>query len=161
MKTIPGFPNYAITRDGQVWSKPRTVSGGRHWKGHWVKPGLVNGYFQVGLFNKSKQYHRFNKMVHRLVLETYVGPCPDGMECRHLNGNKQDNYFENLCWGTRKENEKDKVQHGKTKLTEAKVRVIRYLRDVAKFSLEDIAWQFDVCRATICFVVNRKTWKHI
>lgn len=161
MKDIPRFPNYSITKDGRVWRKPCKDVRGRNWKGSWIKPGFVSGYFQVGLFNKSKQYCRFNKMVHRLVLETYVGSCPTGMECRHLNGNKQDNRLENLCWGTHEENEKDKVQHGLTKLTKTKVQVIRYLRDVAKFSLDDIAWQFDVCRATICMVVSRKTWKHI
>ena len=161
MKDIPNHPNYAITKDGRVWSKPQTLPDGRRWKGRWIKPGFVSGYFQIGLFDKSKQFRRFNKMVHRLVLETYVGPCPSGMECRHLNGNKKDNRLENLCWGTHRENESDKVQHGLTKLTEDKVRVIRYLRDVAKFSLKDIAWQFDVCRATICFIVNRKIWRYV
>ena len=161
MKTILGFPDYCITKDGRVWRKFQILPDGRRWKGRWIQPGFVNGYFQVGLFDKSKQSHRFNKMVQRLVLETYVGPCPDGMECRHLNGIRTDNRIENICWGTRKENEKDKVRHGKTKLTESKVKMIRYLRDVAKFSLDDIAWQFNVCRATICMVVNNKIWKFV
>lgn len=156
MKTIPGHPNYSITKDDRVWSKPR-----RRTKGGWVSPGFVSGYFQVGLCGGNRQNAFFRKMVHRLVLETYIGPCPDGMETRHLNGNKTDNRLENLAWGTRIENERDKVQHGRTKLTNEKVQVIRYLRDVAKFTLKDIAWQFDVCRATICFVVNRKTWRHV
>lgn len=161
MKIISGFPNYSITKDGRVWSKPRILPDGRHWKGRRIKFGLVSGYFQVGLFDKNRQYYRFNKMVHRLVLETFVGPCPPGMECRHLDGDKQNNRLDNLCWGTHQENEKDKVRHGLTKLTKNKVKVIRYLRDAAKFSLGDIAWQFNVCKATVCFVVNRKTWKHI
>ena len=159
MKDIPGFPNYQITKDGQVWRKSYIDTRGRNWKGRWIKFGFVSGYFQAGLFDKSKQFHCFRKMVHRLVLETYVGACPPSMECRHLNGIKTDNRLENLAWGTREDNEKDKVRHGKTKLTADKVKVIRYLRDVAKFSLKDIAWQFDVCKATICFVVNRKTWR--
>lgn len=154
MKDIPGFPNYAVSRDGRVWSNPR-----RRTKGGWVRPGLVNGYFQIGLCTGDKRHPRIHKFAHNIVLETFIGPRPKGMECRHLNGNKQDNRLENLCWGTHAENEKDKVRHGLTKLTEEKVKIIRYLRTIAKFSLDDIAWQFDVCRATICMVVNNKIWK--
>jgi HNH endonuclease/NUMOD4 motif len=32
--------------------------------------------------------------VHRLVLEAFVGPCPPGQECRHLNGNPSDNRWD-------------------------------------------------------------------
>lgn len=53
-----------------------------------------------------------NRQVHQLVLEAFVGLCPDGMECRHLNGVRDDNRLENLCWGTRKENQNDKIVHG-------------------------------------------------
>lgn len=42
--------------------------------------------------------------VHRLILETFVGPCPPDMECRHLDGNPSNNKLENLKWGTAHEN---------------------------------------------------------
>jgi hypothetical protein len=51
--------------------------------------------------------------VHRLVLLAFMGPCPKGMRCRHLNGVRNDNRIENLCWNTRwKELEKLADQHG-------------------------------------------------
>ncbi|GAC81679.1 HNH endonuclease [Gordonia malaquae] len=50
--------------------------------------------------------------VHRLVMETFVGPCPSGMEVRHLNGEPADNRLENLAYGTRSENVLDSVAHG-------------------------------------------------
>ncbi|MDE2095631.1 MAG: HNH endonuclease [Patescibacteria group bacterium] len=67
-------------------------------------------YRQVCLVDGSgnKKY----SLVHRLVLEAFIGPCPPGMECRHLNGNRSDNRLENLCWGTRIENVEDKRKHG-------------------------------------------------
>lgn len=172
MRPIPNFPDYSITKNGWVWSKPRKDALGHSLKGKWLKPGIRNTYLFVVLYNKSQGYNRY---IHRLVLETYVGPCPKGMECRHLNGNPLDSRLENLCWGTKKENKQDSVQHGtyhpcpihkgekhpNAKLTEDKVQVVRYLRDVAKFSLADIAWQFDVSISAISRICIGKTWKHL
>ena len=42
----------------------------------------------------------------------YGGPCPDGMECRHRDGNVKNNDFKNLIWGTHKQNAQDMVKHG-------------------------------------------------
>jgi hypothetical protein len=69
----------------------------------------VEGYMHVGL--SSNRIQRGHK-VHRLVLEAFVGPCPEGMQCRHLDGNPSNNRLENLCWGTPIENWDDKVRHG-------------------------------------------------
>ena len=52
------------------------------------------------------------RLVHRLVLEAFVGPRPEGMVARHLNGDPGDNRLENLAWGTQSENNYDKVRHG-------------------------------------------------
>jgi len=170
MKSIPNHSNYAVTRDGRVWSKPRRDTFGRKRKGKWLKPGRDNeGYASVVLYTNSRKY---SYRVHRLVLETYIGPCPEGLECRHLNGIPDDNRIENLKWGTRSENAFDAVQHGTrvdtrgekcggAKLTNEKIRVIRYLHKIAKFSLTDLAWQFDVAISTIGRIISRKTWRHI
>lgn len=159
MKPIPRFPDYCITRDGRVWSKRRKI---------WLKSATNGlGYKVVSLYaNLQKQTYD----VHRLVLETYIGLRPVGMECRHLNGVRTDNRLINLCWGTPKENQQDSIRHGTSvrgervgtsKLTEVKVKVIRYLYKVANFSLQDLAWQFDVGRTTIWRVINKETWKHL
>ncbi len=50
--------------------------------------------------------------VHVLVAEAFIGPRPEGSECRHLNGNPADNRVSNLAWGTRSENNRDAVAHG-------------------------------------------------
>lgn len=41
------------------------------------------------------------KLVHRLVLEAFVGPCPIDHECCHYDNNPQNNRVENLRWGSR------------------------------------------------------------
>lgn len=52
---------------------------------------------------------------HRLVLQAFVGPCPEGMEACHNNGNPADNRLENLRWDTPSSNALDKVKHGTAK----------------------------------------------
>ena len=50
--------------------------------------------------------------VHRLVLEAWVGPCPDGYECCHNDGDFRNNTVSNLRWDTRSNNGRDKREHG-------------------------------------------------
>jgi hypothetical protein len=51
--------------------------------------------------------------VHRLVMAAFVGPCPDGEQVRHLDGDATNNHLDNLAYGTQSDNELDKVRHGK------------------------------------------------
>lgn len=50
-------------------------------------------------------------MVHHIVLTTFVGPCPEGLECRHLDGVKTNCRLSNLAWGTVTENAEDRKKH--------------------------------------------------
>ncbi len=43
-------------------------------------------------------------LVHRVVAETFFGPCPKGLQVNHKNGNKDDHRIENLEYITAKEN---------------------------------------------------------
>ena len=87
------------------------------------------------------------------------------MECRHLNGNRQDNRLVNLCWGTRHENIMDAVKHGTwkqgTKLVERDVRMIIYLYCTKLFRQREIAKFYGVHQTTVHYIVNKRTWKHI
>jgi len=102
LNDIPGYPGYKITKTGEVWSDHM---GG--WKKLCLDPG---GYLRVSLTLDGVNRMR---LVHQLVLETYRGPRPDGMEVRHLNGNPSDNRVENLTYGTHAENLRDIVLHGR------------------------------------------------
>ena len=46
-----------------------------------------DGYLLVGLKQKLR---RWQTTVHSLVMAIFVGPCPDGMEVNHVDGNKAD-----------------------------------------------------------------------
>jgi len=56
---------------------------------------------------------RAHKLVHRLVLEAFAGPCPDGMEACHGDGDPTNNRRLNLRWDTRSSNQLDTVRHGR------------------------------------------------
>ena len=170
---ITEYPNYYITRDGRVWSGPRRNLIGRRLKGKWLKSNLgSHGYATVDLFKGGK---RKTLLIHRLILEAYVGPCPDGMECRHLDGDPVNNNLENLCWGTSFENTRDAIKHGthkpppalrdrlnpNTKLIRQNVMEIRDLWSCGLFRQREIARLYGVAQATIWAVINNKTWKYI
>lgn len=162
MKQIPNFPNYSITKDGRVWS---------HRTKRWLKPGKdLCGYLRVVLCN-GKMHTR---KVHRLVLETYIGFCPQNMVCRHLDGNPANNQLENLCWGTISENMQDSVKHGthniagkfgekhpRTKLSNQDRRTILYEYSTGLCTQRGLGKVYEVNNKIINLLVNGKMWPFV
>ena len=85
-RPIPGFPRYAVSEDGTVLSVcPRNGRGEVNpWsKARQLRPQANKyGYKQVLL--ASERGKRRLMCVHSLVLMAFVGPHPEGAECRHL-----------------------------------------------------------------------------
>lgn len=98
---------YEVSSDGQVrsWHKSNGRPLPHLRKACPVRSGHLVVMLKIG--GKSTPRH-----VHRLVAEAFLGPRPDGMQTRHLNGNAIDNRAENLRYGTARENALDSVQHG-------------------------------------------------
>jgi hypothetical protein len=166
-REISGYSNYAVTRDGRIWS---SLGGGK-----FLRPFGGRPYFQVWLCCEGMKTKRY---VHRLVLESWVGPCPPAMECRHLNGNSHDNRVENLAWGTHSENSKDTIRHGtfhsglpeihpvgeeapNSRLREREVRTIIYAYRTGEFTQQGIADMYGISRRLVGAIAHRETWKHI
>lgn len=70
-----------------------------------------NGYVVVNVRDLGGVYT--NRLLHRLILETFVGPCPPGMQCCHYNDIKTDNRLENLRWDTPEANMRDALRNGR------------------------------------------------
>ena len=107
--------------------------------------------------------------VHRLVLHAFVGPCPDGMEACHNNGDAADNRLKILRWDTRSENAKDRFRHGASpvgeghhsaKLTESDVAEARmaYARGATNCAL---AGRFGVSEPAMRSALTGKSWAHV
>ena len=104
---------YEVSDQGRVRSLDHTDSLGREQRGRVLKlisRGGRRNYFVVTLTDSSRHLHDY---VHRLVLEAFVGPCPDGMVACHYNDIGTDNRLENLRWDTPSENTKDLVRNGR------------------------------------------------
>lgn len=177
-KPIPDYPGYRIGDDGSVWTCWKRVGLGTgfgtrsvmgdEWRrllgtlstnqtGHWAVSLSRNG-------NKRTRY------VHRLVLEAFVGPCPDGMECCHNDGNPRNNRLDNLRWDTRKANAIDSVNHGtmprgethcSAKLSAERVKAIRADYEAGGLSLSALARKHGSTMTNVFRIVHRRTWKHI
>lgn len=88
---------YAVHREKRIQGRILKFSA--------KKSGHLNAYLWKG--NKQNTCR-----VHRLVLEAFVGPCPEGMECCHNDGNPANNMVGNLRWDTTVGNMLDKAGHG-------------------------------------------------
>ena len=126
---------------------------------------LPKGYLTVELRQRGRP--RYRRLVHRLVLFAFVGPCPDGHECNHQDGDKTNNHLGNLEWTTPSANQLHSYRTGLhpvtrgervglAKLTEGQVRTIRTWRGRA--TLQAVAEQFGVGQTTIFNIWHGQTW---
>lgn len=157
---------YKIGDDGSVWGcltqrgVQRKLAGEKWRRGetwHRMAPKTMpKGYLLVNLCGKMFT-------VHRLVLETFVGPRPAGMEARHKNGIPSDNRLCNLAWGTRTENYEDRVAFGThvrgeknpcAKLNEIQVEEIRSSKETQRA----LAKKYQVSQSVISNIRTRKRW---
>ncbi len=159
--TIWGFPDYEVSDQGQI----------RNRSGELIQPRkTARGYLQIGLWQHgAKKRVKKQRLVHRLVIITFVGHNWRRKQVAHRNGNRLDNRLENLMWVTPKENADHKRSHGTlqmgeqirtAKLTPSSVRQIRNLYD-GSYSQGELAAMFNVSQMTISKVVRRVSWKHV
>jgi hypothetical protein len=153
---IPGYPGYLANRLGIIFSVkkgPNAVP---------LRPGIdPEGRLYVCIIVDSKKIYR---KVHRLILETYSGPCPPGMECLHGPGGRLNNSINNLRWGTKKENAADKLRdgtnnhgtrNGNAKLSPDDIPIIRSMK------ILDAARKFGISFQQASRIKNHKQWSHI
>ena len=173
-KAIPDWPGYEVSDQGQVRSYWRPPGGGGPWYIGSVPKVLQtwlneHGYPAIHLaFYTTKG--RF--LVHRLILATFVGPCPPGQEGCHEDGIRTNCFLTNLRWDTRSKNHLDKRKHGTTpnfkgenhpqvKLTEVQVLQVRTLFAQGTYSKRELGKLLNIHEKTIGNIVLRRSWKHL
>lgn len=157
----PTLEGYGASADGRVWSRWKMGPGGGlgdTWKERKQPSPNKSGHLLLSLCGG-----RSAVQIHRFVLECFEGPCPEGMQCRHLDGDPTNNTLSNLKWGTPKENMRDRDLHGTTargsrngnsKLSESDVLAIRASTE----GLRPLARKFGVSKTTIVNIRLGRTW---
>lgn len=107
---------YSVSNRGRMRSEDRVVirSDGRRftYPGQMLACTERGGRATVTLAKAGSQH---SKRVYRLVMESFVGPAPDGLSVLHWDDDCRNNRLENLRYGTQGENLRDAVRNGKNK----------------------------------------------
>jgi hypothetical protein len=107
--------------------------------------------------------------IHKLVAAAFLGSRPSGNDVRHWDGKKQNNHPANLQYGTRKDNERDKVRqgrtnrgerHGRAKLSPENIKeIFRLRRDGAK--QVEIGELFEIDQSYVSQILSGRRWGHL
>ncbi len=158
---------YRVGTDGTVWTRKNGAYG---LLPTWRPMRLMTNASGHLLLELSYNGKRKMRLVHRLVLEAFVGLCPLGMESRHLNGNPKDNRLSNIKWDTRSENTKDRTRlntggdygdrHHNAVLTAAIVLELRR-RVAAGETCSQLARELGIRSNTIYLAVSGRSWSYL
>lgn len=107
---------YEVSTHGRVRSVDRIDSVGRKRRGAVLNNARIGrkrkgrgSYLRVRL-SKGGKVHDVS--VHTLVLSSFRGPRPLGMDGCHNDGDVMNNRLDNLRWDTSLANQRDKIRHG-------------------------------------------------
>jgi len=163
-KSLARLPGYEFSDRGRVQSYWKVINEGRRGGAVWrlvARPRIrhpspdKDGYLILGARDVDGILRKYR--VHRLILEAFVGPCPDGLEGCHRDGCFAHNWLGNLYWGTHGQNVRDTIRHGrhnKTKLWPADVQEVLELH-AGGISNVEIARRKGVTRGTIWRILQR------
>ncbi len=157
---------YEVSAFGDVRSldrTKRTTRGLQRWPGRIMSRYVdSNGYLYVNL---SKDSRAKKCAVHRIVLEAFVGSCPDGFEACHNNGVRTDCAVGNLRWGSRRENAMDRGLHGtqlrgeKSPKARLSVEQVRLIRESTETSIK-LGAMLGVASSTVRAVRIGQNWNY-
>jgi hypothetical protein len=149
--------DYAISDDGRV---QRLTHGRRTFAGRMLKlTPKTCGYLKVSPVILGKNVHFY---VHDLVAEAFIGPKPEGAEVNHKDGNKHNNWHENLEYVTHLGNMQHAAatglmvsgeRHPGVKLSDADVRNIR-ARRLRGDGVTSMAREYGVSPALVCNITK-------
>lgn len=158
-KSVPGFGGlYEASSEGRIRNVRIFGRGksGPKLNTLWVEK---ENYLRVALRKNKKARHYY---VHTVILDTFIGPKPEGCVACHNDGDGKNNRIENLRWDTQKNNEADKRKHGTAMLGpkhhQAKLSYLDIKEILRRHRLGEktkiLAADFEVTTATISRTVR-------
>lgn len=172
-KEIPGYEGYyEVSDQGHVRSVDREIVQDGRWgfikrtmKGRLLSPSNEHSNYPHVILSRGNE--KESVKIHLLALRAFVGPCPEGLQACHEDGDTRNNILSNLRWGTPKSNQADRVGHGthqygargpRAKLTWGDVFQIRSIYRASAPCYAEVGRRFGVCATTIGQIVRRDTW---
>lgn len=167
-KPINGFDGqYEVSNIGRVRSLDRYVFCKSKTKPNMFTGCIIKqkkdkyGYIVVGLKKNQKSYI---KKVHRLVAFAFIKNPNNLPTVNHIDGNKENNIFENLEWVSFCENSRHRTKNmlAKPKLSLDKIKDILKNCKVSKnqfdnkFSISEFSRKYCVDRRTVSDILNGK-----
>jgi len=159
---VVGFPGYEVSDKGRVRSYLKMGNLGDQQIADQpqriLRPAMKR-YPKVILYRDGSKCSR---RVHRLVAHAFLGPCPEGMEICHNDGNKTHSWASNLRYGTPGENVQDAIKHGHRhpvvkRLNLQIARCIRVDHELG-FSNSTLAGKYGISQSMASRVVNNQRW---
>lgn len=163
---IEGFSKYEVSNLGRIRSNQKSQV--KHGQTHVILRQYVNnqGFPWVCLYNEIGKKQRY---VHRMVAHAFLGKPISGQQVNHLDFNRMNNCITNLEYVSSQENMAHMVKHrrhafgermGMSKLTEYKIRQIRFLRQFG-MPVRKIAKHFNMDWSHIYRILRREFWSHV
>jgi len=170
---VPWYPaRYIVSSLGRVYNKETGKFKTAHmlWSGRTgrrPKDSIVVRLHRIDQDNTGRHQVEVAKIVARLVLEAFIGPCPIRGVARARDGNLDNPTLENLYWGPR--TNRHKCDKFATKLTWEQADQIRtrsvdhYYRDRSlpydrRDSLVHIAREFGVSKTMVADIRDGRSW---
>lgn len=156
IRAIAGYPGYFASSLGVIYTEHR---GPRRP----MKPDIgEQGHSRVQLHREGAGRYGDRHLVHRLILETFVGPSPSPeAQGRHRDGNARHNALHNLTWGTQEDNWTDAKRHGShrrySKLTADQADEIKR-RHAAGETGESLAREFEISATQVRNIAAGRQW---
>jgi hypothetical protein len=159
-KPIPDFPGYEVSNHGRVRSYKKTGFPHLFSSSPRILKATPNhfGYPAVTLRNGQSYQWR----VHQLVMLVFVGPCPEGMEVCHRDGNPLNNHLSNLRYDTHINNLKDitRYEFRKSQCKGGSLRALQIRTEYAngQATLSTLSKKYGIDIRAISGIINGKTW---
>jgi hypothetical protein len=150
---------YEVSNMGRIKNKK--------YNGCHITKGTKNakGYFYIGLTNKGCK----TISVHRLVALIFLPNPLNKKTVNHIDGNKSNNFLNNLEWVSHKENMKHGYKNGlinnkgmrsgKAKLTDKQVKEIK--ENPNNLSQKELSKNYNISQQNISAILNGLTWVDI
>jgi len=162
---IKGFPNYEVSTLGRVRSFYKKVQGRWHLtKTPYIMKASGKRYKCVCIRSDTKE--KKVVYIHHLVMNTFIGICPEGLQRNHKDGNKDNNRLTNLEYITQLENIRHSVsiglhakgeRQGYSKMTLQDVEEIRWLYKLGA-TITELSREYNMTYNGIRAIIVGKSW---